>query len=167
MDKEGFTMPNKPIRTIAVAFSFITLALVNPPASRAETGAESAAIASANQVFDEALSARDIGAMDTIWAHERYVVAVHPASKTPIIGWAAVRKSWEATFDRFAEISVSIQDPQIRVNENVAWVVGLEEIRGKLKNGEAATVMAFTTNIFEKIGGRWLMVLHTTSRVPH
>src|SRR3954447_14356680 len=41
------------------------------------------------------------------------------------------------------------------------------EIRGKLKNGEAAPFTALTTNIFEKIGGRWLMVLHTTSRVPH
>ena len=159
-------MPNKLIRTIAAAFSFITLALVNPSAPRAEAGADSAAIASANHVFDEALSKRDIAAMDMIWAPERYVVAIHPASKTPIIGWAAVRKSWEATFDRFAEISVSMQDPQIHINENVAWVVGLEEVRGKLKNGEAAIFMALTTNVFEKIGGRWLMVMHTTSRVP-
>jgi ketosteroid isomerase-like protein len=159
-------MSNKLIRTITAVFAFITLALVNPAAPRAEAGAESAVIASANHVFDEALSARDIAAMDTIWAHEPYVVAVHPASKTPIIGWDAVRKSWEATFDRFAEISVSMQDPQIRISENVAWVVGLEEIRGKLKNGEAAGFTALTTNMFEKIGGRWLMVLHTTSRVP-
>jgi ketosteroid isomerase-like protein len=159
-------MSNKLIRTIAAAFGFIALAILAEAAPRAETGAESAAIAAANQVFDRVLSARDIAAMDTIWAHEPYVIAVHPASKTPIVGWAAVRKSWEATFDRFADISVSMQDPQIRVKENVAWVVGLEEIRGKLKNGEAAVFMALTTNMFEKIGGRWLMVLHTTSRVP-
>jgi ketosteroid isomerase-like protein len=75
-------------------------------------------------------------------------------------------KSWEATFDRFADISVSMQDPQIRINENVAWVVGLEEVRGKLKNGETAVFTALTTNMFEKTGGRWLVVLHTTSRVP-
>ncbi|MCK1424046.1 nuclear transport factor 2 family protein [Bradyrhizobium sp. 182] len=159
-------MPNKLIRMIAATLSFITLAL-SPPAPSAAAGTESAAITSANHAFDEALSARDIAAMDMIWAHEPHVVAVHPASKTPIIGWAAVRQSWEATFDRFAEISVSMQDPQIRINENVAWVVGLEEIRGKLKTGEAATFMALTTNIFEMSGGRWLMVLHTTSRVPH
>jgi ketosteroid isomerase-like protein len=166
MGRKDFTMPNKLIRTSAAAFSFITLALLSPPAPRAEAGAESAAVASANHVFDEALSARDIAAMDTMWVHERYVVAVHPASKTPIIGWAAVRKSWEATFDRFAEISVSMQNPQIRINENVAWIVGVEEIRGKLKKGEAAAFMALTTNIFEKIGGRWLMVVHMTSRIP-
>jgi len=159
-------MPNKLIRTIAAIFGVITLAILDPAAPRAEAGAERAAIAAANHVFDRALSARDIAAMDTIWAHEPYVIAVHPASKTPSVGWAAVRKSSQATFDRFADISVSMQDPQIRINENVAWVVGLEEIRGKLKNGEAAVFMALTTNMFEKIGGRWLMVLHTTSRAP-
>jgi len=159
-------MSNKLIRTIAATFGFIVLAILDAAAPRAETGAESAAIAAANHVFDRSLSARDIAAMDTIWAHEPYVIAVHPASKAPIVGWAAVRKSWEATFDRFADISVSMQDPQIRINENVAWLVGLEEVRGKLKNGETAVFTALTMNMFEKIGGRWLMVLHTTSRVP-
>jgi hypothetical protein len=33
----------------------------------------------------------------------------------------AVRKSWEGTFDRFAEISVSMKEPQIHVMQNVAW----------------------------------------------
>ena len=146
-------MSNTLIRTIVAIFGFIMLAILDAAAPRAETGAESAAIAAANHVFDRALSARDIGAMETIWAHEPYVIAVHPASKAPIVGWTSVRKSWEATFDRFAEISVSMQDPQIRINENVAWVVGLEEVRGKLKNGETTMFTAFTTNMFERIAG--------------
>jgi hypothetical protein len=78
-------MSNKLIRTIA-AFGLVVLAILDAAASRAETGAESAAIAAANHVFDRALSARDIAAMDTIWAHEPYVIAVHPASKAPIVG---------------------------------------------------------------------------------
>jgi ketosteroid isomerase-like protein len=159
-------MSTKVIRTIAATLGFLVLVILDAAAPRAETGAESAAIAVANHVFDRTLSARDIAAMDTIWAHEPYVIAVHPASKAPIVGWAAVRKSWEATFDRFTDISVSMQNPQIRINENVAWVVGLEEVRGKLKNGETAVFTALTMNMFEKTGGRWLMVLHTTSRVP-
>jgi hypothetical protein len=69
------------------------------------------------------------------------------------------------TFDRFAEIAVSMKEPQIHVTQNVALVVGLES-QGKFKNADAVSFTAFTTNIYEKRGGRWLMVLHTTSRVP-
>jgi ketosteroid isomerase-like protein len=124
------------------------------------------AVTAANLAFDSALSGRDINAMERIWAGEPYVIAVHPASKVLIVGWDAVRKSWEGTFDRFAEISVSMKEPQIHVTQNVAWVVGLESVQGKFKNADAVSFTAFTTNMYEKRDGRWLMVLHTTSRVP-
>jgi len=104
--------------------------------------------------------------MEKVWATEPYVVAIHPASKALIVGWDAVRKSWEGTFDRFSEISVSMQDPKIHINANVAWVIGVEAVQGKLKNGDPVNFAAFTTNMYEKRDGRWLMVLHTTSRVP-
>ena len=124
------------------------------------------AVSAANLAFDRALSARDINAMEKVWAAEPYVIAVHPASKILIVGWDAVRKSWEGTFDRFSEISVSMKEPQIRVTQNVAWVVGVESAQGKFKNGDPVSFAAFTTNMYEKQDGRWLMVLHTTSRVP-
>jgi ketosteroid isomerase-like protein len=124
------------------------------------------AVTATNLSFDTALSARDINAMERVWAAEPYVIAVHPASKVLIVGWDAVRKSWEETFARFAEISVSMKEPQIHVAQNVAWVVGIESAQGKFKNGDAVSFTAFTTNMYEKRDGRWFMVLHTTSRVP-
>jgi ketosteroid isomerase-like protein len=127
---------------------------------------ESDAISAANHAFDKALSARDMAAMEKVWATEPHVIAIHPASKALIVGWDAVRKSWEGTFDRFSEISVSMQNPQIHINANVAWVIGVEAIQGKLKNGDPVNFAAFTTNMYEKRDGRWLMVLHTSSRVP-
>jgi len=133
---------------------------------RAEPASEKASIEAANHEFDQALSTRDIDAMEKVWAKEPYVIAIHPSSKTPIVGWTAVKASWQATFDRFAEISVSMKEPQIRINQNVAWIVGVETVSGKLKNGDAAVFAALTTNVFEKLGGRWSMVLHSTSRLP-
>jgi ketosteroid isomerase-like protein len=124
------------------------------------------AVAAANLAFDTAISSRDIKAMEKVWAGEPYVIAVHPASKALIIGWDAVRQSWEGTFDRFAEISVSMKEPQIHLAQNMGWVVGIESVQGKSKNGDAVSFTAFTTNVYEKRDGRWLMVLHTTSRVP-
>jgi ketosteroid isomerase-like protein len=151
-------------RQLAIASGLIfILGTVN---LHAEQKPDIEAVAAANLAFDAAISGRDIHAMEKVWAAEPYVIAVHPASKVLIVGWDAVRKSWEATFDRFAEISVSMKEPQIHLAESMGWVVGIESVQGKSKNGDAVSFTAFTTNMYEKRGGRWLMVLHTTSRVP-
>jgi ketosteroid isomerase-like protein len=149
------------LRQSIVAGVILILGLVN---LHAEQKSEIETVAEANYAFDTAISTRDIKAMERVWAAEPHAIAVHPASKALIVGWDAVRKSWEGTFDRFAEISVSMKEPQIHVAENVAWVVGMENVQGKARNGDAVNFMAFTTNIYEKRDGRWLMVLHTTSR---
>jgi ketosteroid isomerase-like protein len=133
---------------------------------QAEQKSDIEAVAAANLAFDTATSGRDINAMEKVWAAEPYVIAVHPASKALIVGWDAVRKSWEGTFDRFAVISVSMKEPHIHIAQNVGWVVGIESVQGKSNNGDAVSFTAFTTNVYEKRDGRWLMVLHTTSRVP-
>ena len=133
---------------------------------RAQQQSESNAVSAANHAFDMALSARDIVAMEKVWATEPHVIAIHPASKALIVGWDAVRKSWEGTFDRFAEISVSMKDPQIRVTQNVAWVAGVEMVQGKSRSGEPVSFAAFTTNLYEKRDGRWLMVLHPLACSP-
>src|SRR3954469_121966 len=85
---------------------------------RAEERSDIEVVTAANHAFDAAISARDINAMEKVWAAEPYVIAVHPASKALIVGWDAVRKSWEGTFDRFAEISVSMKEPQIHLAQN-------------------------------------------------
>jgi ketosteroid isomerase-like protein len=152
------------LRQLAIATGLIFIfGTVN---LHAQQNADIEAVAAANVAFDTALSARDINAMERLWAAEPYVIAVHPSSKALIVGWDAVRKSWEGTFARFAEISVSMKEPQIHVAQNVAWVVGVESAEGKFKNGDAVSFTAFTTNMYEKRDGRWFMVLHTTSRVP-
>jgi ketosteroid isomerase-like protein len=152
------------LRRLAMAIGLILI--VGTIYLHAEQRSDIEAVTAANHAFDSALSARDINAMEKVWAAEPYVIAVHPASKVLIVGWEAVRRSWEGTFDRFAEISVSMKEPQIHVAQNVAWVVGLESVQGKSKNGDAVSFTAFTTNMYEKRDGRWLMVLHTTSRAP-
>jgi ketosteroid isomerase-like protein len=152
------------LRQLMIASGLIfILGVVN---LHAEQKSDVEAVAAANLAFDTAISGRDINAMEKVWAAEPYVIAVHPASKVLIVGWDAVRKSWEGTFDRFAEISVSMKEPQIHLAQNMGWVVGIESVQGKSKNGDAVSFTAFTTNVYEKRDGRWLTVLHTTSRVP-
>jgi len=150
-------------RLVAASGLIFILGIVN---LHAEQPSDVEAVAAANVAFDTALSGRDINAMTKVWAAEPYAIAVHPTSKALIVGWDAVRKSWEGTFDRFAEISVSMKEPHVHLAQNMGWVIGIESVQGKFKNGEAVSFMAFTTNVSEKRDGRWLMVLHATSRVP-
>jgi ketosteroid isomerase-like protein len=116
------------LRQLAMATGLILI--VGTVYLHAEQRSDIEAITAANHAFDSALSARDINAMEKVWAAEPYVIAVHPASKVLIVGWEAVRRNWEGTFDRFAEISVSMKEPKIHVAQNVAWVVGLESVKG-------------------------------------
>ena len=55
----------------------------------------------------------------------------HEASSKVAVGWDAVLESWKAVpFELFSELSVVMSDPFVRVSGAVAWVVGLEKVRG-------------------------------------
>jgi len=142
------------------------LALGTVATADAQDAAEAGKITAVDEAFDAALSRKDIAALDAAWAHDASVTAVHPASKTVIVGWEAVRKSWEGAFETFAELAVTLKEPNVRVVHHTAWVVGVETVRGRLASGASVEFAALTTNIYEKRGERWLMVHHQASRAP-
>ena len=119
-----------------------------------------------NRQFERAFSSLDIKSLEATWAHDRNVTVIHPVSKTPLIGWDAVRKSWEEALSRWIELSVSMDEPHVGIGSNVAWVVAVERVRGRRPNGDAAEFSALTTNVYEKREGSWLMVHHHASRMP-
>ncbi len=149
-----------------VHFTFLVLlaSLLATP-GRADDKAD---VLGANKAFDTAVSKRNIDDLDPLRAHDGSVSIIHPAGKAPFNGWEAVRQSWvDGAFTRFSELSVSMSDPNVRVNGNTAVVVGIEIVGGKRADGgTAAEFAALTTNIYEKRDGRWLMVHHQASRVP-
>ncbi|VIO73727.1 YybH family protein [Bradyrhizobium ivorense] len=125
-----------------------------------------AKLMTANSAFDAALSKRDLAALDVIWAQDDRVSAFHPPSKATIVGWSAVRRSWEGAFGNFPEISVEMKNPHIRIAGNMALVTGTETFRGKRSNGEVVEFLAPTTNVYEKRGEQWVLVHHHAGRAP-
>jgi SnoaL-like domain len=82
------------LRQLVIATGLIfALGTVN---LHAEQNSDIEAVTAANLAFDTALSARDINAMERVWAAEPYVIAVHPSSKVLIVGWDAVRRAGRA-----------------------------------------------------------------------
>ena len=114
----------------------------------------------ASQVFIAAIAARDIRAMEKVWAHESYVTFVGPLSTSIVVGWDGVRKAWEMRFNQFDRVTISLAESHIHTNGPVAWVVGVETVQLLRKTGDTVSFDAFVTNVFEKQDGRWLMVSH-------
>jgi ketosteroid isomerase-like protein len=119
----------------------------------------------ASQVFIAAISARDIRAMDKLWAHESYATFIGPLSTTVVVGWEGVRKAWQMRFSQFDRVTISVADSHVRTNGKIAWSVGVEKVQLLRKDGGTLSFDAFVTNVFEKRDSRWLLVSHHATPV--
>ena len=129
--------------------------------ARAQSAADVASVTAANAAFYVALSARDAAAMGKVYAHTDYVVNVGPRSTAILVGWPAVEGWAKGLASLFDTLDAKATSARVRVNGNTAWVVATEHASGKLKSGGAAIEWdLISTNVYEKIGGRWLMVSH-------
>jgi len=140
----------------------LLLALVVLLACNGKSYAQQADVKAAIDRFHAALTSLDMKKMEPIWAHESYVMLINPRDKSISVGWEAVKKGWEATFNAFAELKVTqTEGPNIHVNGDVAWATGLATAQIKTKTGAAVTENVFETDVFEKHGADWLLVSHT------
>ena len=136
-------------------------------ASTGTSNAQQSDIKSAIDAFHAAVSSLDMTKMEPIWAHEKYVMLINPNDKSISVGWDAVKKNWETTFSSVAGLKVTQSGaPQIRIKGDAAWATGIAESEVKTKTGGVFDGSTFETNIFEKLGGRWLLVSHFSWRVP-
>jgi ketosteroid isomerase-like protein len=124
-------------------------------------------VKAAVEAFHAALGTLDVSKMDPLWAHDAYVTLINPRDKSISVGWDAVKKNWEATFDADSELKVSQADgPHIHIDGNVAWSTGMANAALKLKAGNAVNAPTFEATVFQKRGSQWLLVSHAAWRVP-
>jgi ketosteroid isomerase-like protein len=123
------------------------------------------AVMAANTAFYTALSARDAAALAKIYAHEDFVMNVAPSGKSSGPGWLSVEPWTKVIAQVYAQLEVKPSDVHVHVNGNVAWVVDTESVSAKLANGQPQNFTLTTTNIYEKIGGSWLMTQHQPTPV--
>jgi ketosteroid isomerase-like protein len=122
-------------------------------------------VKAASQTFVAAIAARDIRAMDKVWAHESYATFIGPLSTTIVVGWDGVRKAWDMRFGQFDRVTISLAESHVRTNGKVAWAVGMEKVELLRKDGKTLSFNAFVTNVFEEHDGRWLMVSHQATPI--
>ncbi|MBI2741396.1 MAG: nuclear transport factor 2 family protein [Rhodospirillales bacterium] len=126
-----------------------------------------AAVKRASMAFYSALPVLDDGsAMQQVWANAPYVTYVGPQSKSVIVGWEAQKKYWNEFNKLFSQRSVSLVDDRVHVNGDLAWEIGVETGQAQMKDGTTRKVDWIVTNVYEKLGGQWLMVSHHVQPRP-
>ncbi len=120
-------------------------------------------VRSANERFYAAFEKLDIEAMAAVWAKTAYVKCIHPGWGL-LVGWDAVRASWEIIFRNTAEIGFTLTDVQVESRGPLALVMLTENILSRAE-GRVASASVLTTNIFERTAGRWLLIHHHASHI--
>ena len=124
-------------------------------------------IKASNDAYCKALSARDIGAMQKVWTCASDNILIAPPSNPHVwVGWAAIKKNWEAYWPTFDQYVVSMRIKKVNISGPVAWVHGIETSKRRTKSGEVTSGHNYGTNIFVHRGGRWLMVFHQAAEIP-
>jgi uncharacterized protein (TIGR02246 family) len=121
--------------------------------------------------FYAALNARDIKAMEVLWAPDANVIMIHPGGPTaraPAIGPEAVRQSFVGSFGRnLAEWSVTVNDVRVRVGQGRAVVLATTPVHVKMRGSDTDNdFFALATIVYEQRDGRWLIVHQHVSQPP-
>ena len=118
-----------------------------------------------NTEFYHAFENLSIERMEGLWKHEDNVVCIHPGWDL-FTSWLAIRESWITIFRNTEVIKFIITNTKVRVFDNIAVVVCLENIE-TLRNGEIVRLVVIATNIFEQIENQWLLIHHHGSSVSN
>src|SRR6516165_7479316 len=117
------------------------------------------ALIKANQAFESL----DIEKMEPIWLRDSKIVCIHPGWRK-LTGWGPIMNSWERIFDGVFEMKFELRDLHLLVSGDMAAVVTEENLSQRGYDGTIRT-QVLATNIYERVGNRWMMVLHHGSPV--
>jgi len=118
-----------------------------------------------NNKFYAAFESLSIEKMEEVWSHGDNTVCVHPGWDM-FTGWLAIRESWLRIFENTQAIKFVITNTKIRIVNDTAIVVCLENIEN-IVDGQNIKFGVLATNIFERHNNKWLMIHHHGSTVSN
>ena len=121
-------------------------------------------ILAANERFYLALAEADLTAMADLWHHGPATECVHPGWDR-IRGWVEIEESWSQIFQNQGPIPIQTSHAMVQWRGEVAWVTCYENLAVQIGSNLQISQM-LATNIFERVEGRWQMVMHHASPAP-
>ncbi len=117
----------------------------------------------ANRAFYQAFQSLEIEKMERVWLQEPHIVCIHPGWRR-LSGWGPIMETWERIFESTFEMSFELSDVEVMLSGDLAVVTVQENLTQRDYDGMARTVV-MATNVFERVGSRWCLVLHHGSPV--
>jgi ketosteroid isomerase-like protein len=121
-------------------------------------------ILAANASFYTALAHADLATMTLLWHHGPATECIHPGWDR-LRGWPAIGESWTRIFQNQGPLPVHISEPVVHWRGDMAWVVCYENVSLEAEGAVQISQM-IATNVFERIEGRWRMVIHHAAPAP-
>ena len=122
-----------------------------------------ASLEDASKAFYSALNdllGGDVEPMTELWSHADDVTYMSPFGEL-LVGWDAVRASWDAQADQRLGGRVEPEDLHQFSSDGLGFVVGFE--RGAVEvDGKSTPVDIRATSMYRVEDGRWLMIGHHT-----
>ncbi len=115
-------------------------------------GMDEDALLAANAAYYRAFAARDLAAMEGIWAEDA-VTCVHPGWPA-LIGRAPVLASYRDIFRNTSQEAVTAREERLLLDGSDGRVFCVEEVGGGL---------LLATNWFKLVDGRWRLTHHQAS----
>ena len=120
-------------------------------------------VQAANAAFYRAFEKKDIAAMTAVWSQGTGSLCVHPG-RSPLKGWNAIRPSWEQIFKNTAYLEIDVVLIATELSGNLAYVVVTENLL-QVVQGRRINAQSLATNLFERMGGNWLLIHHHGSPI--
>ncbi|HEY1956285.1 MAG TPA: nuclear transport factor 2 family protein [Polyangiaceae bacterium] len=114
-----------------------------------------------NEAFYDAFNARDMDAMDHLWAEQAPVVCLHPGSAA-LHGRSQVIRSWHSILASESAPNVTIDGARVVMLGETAMVLCYERVTDR-DSGTGAVLAA--TNVFVRESGAWRLVHHHASAI--
>jgi hypothetical protein len=130
-------------------------------------------IEDSNSIFYKAFESLSIEKMEEVWKHSNDTICIHPGWEM-FTSWTAIRESWIRIFENTRMIKLAITNIKIKVFQNIAMVVCLENIDTVIEDENRIRMGVIATNVFEKqnvnnhkSNNEWLMIHHHGSIVAN
>ncbi|MGD0074168.1 MAG: nuclear transport factor 2 family protein [Candidatus Binataceae bacterium] len=117
----------------------------------------------ANRAFYQAFESLELEKMERVWLQAPHIVCVHPGWRR-LSGWGPIMEAWERIFESTFEMKFDLTDVEVTLRGDLAVVVMQENLTQRGYDGITRSVVE-ATNVFERVGNRWYLVLHHGSPV--
>ena len=116
---------------------------------------DSDAVLAANLEFYRAFTARDLVAMEALWARERPVACIHPGWPA-LVDRDAVMESWQSILSNPGAPKIACYDERVMLYGDIALVICEEELEG-------GTLVA--SNVFVREEAGWRIAHHQAGQM--